>query len=269
VHAVWADEGTRVLEDGVADVVDFRREPERADTANDLVSDDVGREARSGHVSARIGAVVQTSKKWEGCAERTEITIRREWVPMDPPNGATRLIPPATRVFPGETALAQWRNVVLGTEGCDLTRWRGRLLRQRGGMRAPARRARGGEPAELFVYRGEYEPHAAGTVMHEIGHLLGLTHAERGLMQPSWLKELREADWKSPDAETIDELAGRNHPETGPPREETHRAEHKLEGSICASHEKSTQPIVQELVMAERVTFGRSRRAPHALGQDS
>jgi len=59
---------------------------------------------------------------------------------------------------------------------------------------------------EVFLYRGNYESYATGATMHEVGHLLGLTHKDGGLMQASWPDDFQSADWTTPDSETLDRL---------------------------------------------------------------
>jgi hypothetical protein len=58
-----------------------------------------------------------------------------------------------------------------------------------------------GDPMNVFLVEGNYEADAALVTMHEIGHLLGLTHGA-GLMAADVA-----GAWQCPDAETIDRLS--------------------------------------------------------------
>lgn len=63
------------------------------------------------------------------------------------------------------------------------------------------------QPAlNVFLVEGNYEVNASLVTMHEIGHLLGLTHAAGGLMAAD---ADASAAWECPDAATIDALAER------------------------------------------------------------
>lgn len=58
-----------------------------------------------------------------------------------------------------------------------------------------------GQAMDVWLFKGVYERLAKLTVMHELGHQLGLTHGG-GIMD-----EQASGDWDCPDAETIDRLA--------------------------------------------------------------
>jgi len=64
--------------------------------------------------------------------------------------------------------------------------------------------------ATVYLIEGRY---SAGVVMHEIGHTLGLTHKDGGLMQAGWPAEYRGADWECPDATSMDRLGEKLHVE--------------------------------------------------------
>jgi hypothetical protein len=53
-----------------------------------------------------------------------------------------------------------------------------------------------------------YQRNAKLVTMHEIGHLLGLTHAAGGLMTATTNKDMA-ADWECPDAQAVDALASK------------------------------------------------------------
>lgn len=106
-------------------------------------------------------------------------------------------------------ALKPWRDVVISDANCNITIFE---VGQHAGVCAGddaagcTRQIGGLEQAdpnlEVFLYRGNYEPIATGTVMHEMGHLLGLTHTEAGLMNPKM-----DHEWTSPDDATLERLS--------------------------------------------------------------
>jgi hypothetical protein len=63
-----------------------------------------------------------------------------------------------------------------------------------------------GEAMPLYLISGNYERAAKLTVMHEIGHLLGLTHAAGGFMTGPAPEAMLDAEWECPDAEPLDIL---------------------------------------------------------------
>jgi len=62
------------------------------------------------------------------------------------------------------------------------------------------------EPLRVFLISGNYEAGAKLTAMHELGHLLGLTHADGGFMTGNMPIAAALADWECPDAEPLDRL---------------------------------------------------------------
>lgn len=58
----------------------------------------------------------------------------------------------------------------------------------------------------VFLPEQRYEDFATAVVLHEIGHAIGLSHKDGGLMQGDWPPAFRSAAWKCPDAETLDRL---------------------------------------------------------------
>jgi hypothetical protein len=108
-------------------------------------------------------------------------------------------------------ALRPWRDIVIGDRDCNVTIFEvgqhaalcasddaAGCTTQIGGLEES-------DPSlDVFLYRGNYETFAAGAVMHEIGHLLGLTHAEEGLMRADMD---RGSDWVTPDAVTLERLS--------------------------------------------------------------
>lgn len=111
--------------------------------------------------------------------------------------------------------LKPWRNITVNPNGsnCNVTVYEvGQYsnlcasedamgcTRQIGGMTEDS------VDTEIFLYRNNYEKYATGAVMHEMGHLLGLTHKDGGLMQASWNKEWADPYWSVPDQQTINRL---------------------------------------------------------------
>ncbi len=66
-----------------------------------------------------------------------------------------------------------------------------------------------GQAMDLYLIDGNYEVAATLTVMHEIGHLFGLSHDDGGIMTAPAPKAMLEASWECPDAETVDALQAR------------------------------------------------------------
>lgn len=64
-------------------------------------------------------------------------------------------------------------------------------------------------PSELYLVSGKHERWTRTVVMHEIGHLLGLTHRDGGLMEAEWDATERKTVWECPDAESVDRLSQR------------------------------------------------------------
>jgi hypothetical protein len=64
-------------------------------------------------------------------------------------------------------------------------------------------------PLRLFLISGNYEVAPKLTAMHELGHLLGLTHAAGGFMTGPMPADMMAADWECPDAEAVAELGER------------------------------------------------------------
>ncbi len=108
-------------------------------------------------------------------------------------------------------ALKPWRDIVIADSGCNLTIYE---VGQHAGLcksddAAGCTTQIGGleqeDPSlDLFLYRGNYEELATGATMHEIGHLLGLTHTESGLMKPNMD---RGSEWTTPDEATLEKLS--------------------------------------------------------------
>jgi hypothetical protein len=65
-----------------------------------------------------------------------------------------------------------------------------------------------GQPMKLYLIAPQYEQNPKKVTMHEIGHLLGLTHEDGGLMQEVASVAINEADWDCPDPRTVERLEG-------------------------------------------------------------
>jgi hypothetical protein len=68
---------------------------------------------------------------------------------------------------------------------------------------------RSGEPMPLYLISGNVDQAVKLTVMHELGHLFGLTHQDGGLMWGPAPPQVLSSVWECPDAVSVDRLAER------------------------------------------------------------
>lgn len=138
------------------------------------------------HVDERIeerAAVLEAVEAW-----RVATRGVRDWVYVgkdDPADVWILEVGPYARVCPGAPE--------------ETTAWG--CVQQIGGLWASQP-----EPLNVFLISGNYEAGAKLTAMHEIGHLLGLTHADGGFMTGNMPIKMALADWECPDAEPLDRL---------------------------------------------------------------
>lgn len=63
------------------------------------------------------------------------------------------------------------------------------------------------EPLRIFLVNPNYQANPELIVMHEIGHLLGLTHQDGGIMQAKLPLSFLAQDWECPDPVSVDRLS--------------------------------------------------------------
>jgi hypothetical protein len=107
--------------------------------------------------------------------------------------------------------LAPWRGVEVYTDACDLL-----IVEVALGERCEADASacvdtiggldRARPSGALYLVRGRYETNPALSVIHEMGHLLGLDHEDGGVMQAAPTASMWGGRWDCPDLTTIEAL---------------------------------------------------------------